>query len=196
MTRVFFRYGPMNAGKSAHLLMVRHNYIERGQRVLIFKPAIDTRAGERAIWTRMGLEAQADAVLMPDSDLKAVYSILVATLGPVDCVLVDEAQFLTPRQVEDLCRIADEQQIPVMAFGLRADFRGDLFPGSAALFAMADRIEEMKTICWCGRKATMNARLIDGKTSKEGPQVQVGGNESYISLCRRHWREGRVSSAV
>jgi thymidine kinase len=189
---VFFRYGAMNAGKSIQLLTVRYNYLERHQRVFLLKPGTDTREGAGVVRARIGLEAKADAVVGADTDLRALYGRLRSELGAPACILVDEAQFLTRGQVEQLCDLADTENVPVMAFGLRADFRGELFPGSAALLALADRIEELKTICWCGRKATMNARVVDGEVVKEGPQVLIGGNESYTSLCRRHWREGKA----
>ena len=194
MSRVFFRYGPMNAGKSIQILTVRYNYMERGQSVFLLKPGIDTRDSGREIKARIGLMAPVDALIKPDTDIHELYRFLVGMKGVPSCILVDECQFLSRDQVVQFCELCDETHIPVMAFGLRADFRGELFPGSAALLALADRIEEMKTICWCGRKATMNARLLDGKVVMDGPQVQVGGNESYLSLCRAHWREGRTGA--
>jgi len=194
MSRVFFRYGPMNAGKSIQILTVRYNYLERGQTVLLLKPGIDTRDSDRMVRARIGLEAPLDALIAPEADLQELYRGLVAQRGgPPNAILVDEAQFLSRDQVLQLCAICDSTGIPVMAFGLRADFRGELFPGSAALFALADRIEELKTICWCGRKATMNARVVDGKVIMEGPQILIGGNETYLPLCRAHWRERRAA---
>ena len=190
----YWRYGPMNAGKSIQVLTVRYNYLERGQSVFLWKPGIDTREADRVVRARIGLEAPLDALLAPDEDLRPLFEAQVAEKGKPSCLLVDEAQFLSPDQVAQLCEICDQADIPVMAFGLRADFRGELFPGSAALFALADRIEEMKTICWCGSKATMNARLMDGKVIMEGPQVQIGGDLSYISLCRNHWRKGQTKA--
>jgi thymidine kinase len=180
----------MNAGKSIQVLTVRYNYLERHQRVFLYKPSVDTREGSAIIHARIGLEAPVDAIIEPATDLLELHAAMVAAKGVPHCVLVDEAQFLTRAQVEQFCDLSDRTGIPVMAFGLRADFRGELFPGSAALMALADRIEELKTICWCGRKATMNARIVDGKVAMEGPQVLIGGNESYTALCRKHWREG------
>ena len=196
MAKVYFRYAAMNAGKSTQILQVRHNYHERHQTTLLLKPSMDTREGSDVIRARVGLEATVDAVVAASTDLKAlVLARRAAGLLDPDCILVDEAQFLSPEQVNQLCDIADFEGIPVMCFGLRSDFRGLLFPGSAALMAMADNIEELKTICWCGRKATVNARLVDGHITLEGPQVLIGGNETYISLCRKHWREGKATPA-
>lgn len=188
MAKVYFRYAAMNAGKSTQLLQVRHNYHERHQRTLLLKPHVDNRDGEGVIRPRIGgLEAKVDAVVRRDTDLKALVARELEARGRIDCVLVDEAQFLSDAQVRQLCEAADFLDLPVMCYGLRADFRGELFEGSAALMALADDIEELKTICWCGRKATMNARLRDGHVLREGPQVLIGGNETYTSLCRKHW---------
>ena len=129
-----------------------------------------------------------DALAYPATDLKGLVEHDIQAHGKLDCVLVDEAQFLTPAQVKQLCQVADFLDVPVMCYGLRADFRAELFPGSGALMALADDIEELKTICWCGRKATINARLLDGHVLREGPQVLIGGNETYTSLCRKHWQ--------
>jgi thymidine kinase len=194
MAKVYFRYAAMNAGKSTQILQVRHNYHERHQTTLLLKPSVDTREGSDVIRARVGLEATVDALVTPATDLTALIHARRADGQPhPDCILVDEAQFLAPEQVVQLCDIADLEGIPVMCFGLRSDFRGQLFPGSAALMALADNIEELKTICWCGRKATVNARLVDGHITLEGPQVLIGGNETYISLCRKHWRQGQAS---
>jgi thymidine kinase len=188
MAKVYFRYAAMNAGKSTQLLQVRHNYHERHQRTLLLKPHLDDRDGEDVIRPRIGgLEARVDAVLRRESDVRALVEEDRRRSGRVDCVLVDEAQFLTAAQVRALCEVADLLDVPIMCYGLRADFRGELFEGSAALLALADDIEELKTICWCGRKATMNARVSGGHVLREGPQVLLGGNETYTSLCRKHW---------
>jgi len=194
MAKVYFRYAAMNAGKSTQILQVRHNYHERHQTTLLLKPSVDNREGADLIRARVGLEAKVDAVIAPDSHLGELLQALLAegTRRP-DCILVDEAQFLSQEQVGQLCDLADFEGIPVMCYGLRSDFRGLLFPGSAALMALADNIEELKTICWCGRKATVNARLVDGRITLEGPQVLIGGNETYISLCRKHWRLDQAS---
>jgi thymidine kinase len=187
MAKLYFRYSAMNAGKTTQLLQVKYNYEERGQRVLLFKPRVDTRDGA-CVRSRIGLESPA-ILLETDSD---VYEIVKAEneKQAVHCVILDEAQFINREQVEELCRVVDDLGVAVIAYGLRSDFRGELFPGSAALLALADSIEEVKTICWCGKKAIMNTRILDGKAVFEGEQVQIGGNESYISLCRRHWKLG------
>jgi thymidine kinase len=188
MAKMYFRYAAMNAGKSTQLLQVRHNYHERHQRTLLLKPHLDDREGEEIIRPRIGgIEARVDAVLRQESDVRAVVEEARRARGRIDCVLVDEAQFLTAAQVRGLCEVADLLDVPVMCYGLRADFRGELFPGSAALLALADDLEELKTICWCGRKAIMNARVQDGHVLREGPQLLIGGNESYTALCRKHW---------
>lgn len=189
MAKLYFRYSAMNAGKTTQLLQVKYNYEERGQAVLLFKPAIDNRENSNKVRSRIGLEA--DAVLADSGTdlLQAVKSELQKHL--VHCVLVDEAQFLSRQQVLQLCSIVDDLNIAVIAYGLRADFKGGLFPGSEALLAFSDSIEEIKTICWCGKKAIMNTRLLNGKPVYEGEQIYIGGNESYISLCRKHWREGK-----
>ena len=188
MAKVYFRYAAMNAGKSTQLLQVRHNYHERQQRTLLLKPHLDNREGEDVIAPRIGnIAARVDALAYPETDLRQLVERDVAARGKLDCVLVDEAQFLAPAQVMQLCQVADFLDVPVMCYGLRADFRAELFPGSAALMALADDIEELKTICWCGRKATINARILDGHVLREGPQVLIGGNETYTALCRRHW---------
>ena len=188
MAKVYFRYAAMNAGKSTQLLQVRHNYHERHQRTLLLKPHLDNRDGEDVIKPRIGgLVAKVDALVYPDTDLQAMVEERQQRGERLDCVLVDEAQFLSPEQVRELCSVADFLDVPVMCYGLRTDFRGELFPGSASLMALADDIEELKTICWCGKKATINARLLDGHVQTEGPQVQIGGNETYTALCRKHW---------
>lgn len=188
MAKVYFRYAAMNAGKSTQLLQVRHNYHERHQRTLLLKPHLDNRDGEDLIKPRIGgLVVKVDALVYPDTDLQAMVEEYRQRGEKLDCVLVDEAQFLSSEQVRELCGVADFLNVPVMCYGLRADFRGELFPGSATLMALADDIEELKTICWCGKKATINARILDGHVLTEGPQLLIGGNESYTALCRKHW---------
>lgn len=185
----------MNAGKSAILLQSAYNYQERGMSTLLMKPALDTRDPKADhIVSRIGLNAQAD-LFTAETDLEAHISAAHAK-KPINCVLLDEAQFLTKEQVWQLSRIADYHRIPVMCYGLRTDFRGELFPGSATLLAIADDIRELRTLCWCGRKATMTLRLdASGDAVTEGEQIEVGGNEKYISLCRKHWAEKNPNNA-
>lgn len=186
MGKLYFNYSTMNAGKSTTLLQAAYNYQERGMNTLLLIAAFDDRSGKGKIGSRIGLSADAD-VFHPGDDLFA--HIGEATKREtVHAVFVDEAQFLTEDQVKALARVADDMKIPVMCYGLRTDFQGKLFPGSAALLALADNLREIKTICWCGRKATMVVRLGgDGKIVEEGAQVVIGGNETYVSLCRKHW---------
>ncbi|MEO0883134.1 MAG: thymidine kinase [Pseudomonadota bacterium] len=189
MAKLYFNYSAMNAGKSAILLQAAYNYRERGMNVLLLRPTTDHRGPVGEITSRIGLSAPAD-MIPPDRNVRAHIEDRHRDT-PLACVLVDEAQFLTEEQVWQLAEIADEAGIPVLCYGLRTDFAGALFPGSAALLAIADNLREIRTICWCGRKATMTARIgADGKIVSEGAQVQVGGNESYVSLCRWHWRNG------
>jgi thymidine kinase len=188
MAKVYFYYSAMNAGKSTALLQAAHNYHERGMRVLTFTPAIDTRAGLGRIRSRIGIEAEAIALRDGDDIFEHVSGEHHAQ--PVACVLIDEAQFLSLAQVEQVTDIADALKIPVLCYGLRTDFRGALFPGSAALLGKADDLIELKTVCHCGRKATMNLRVgPDGKAVKEGAQIEIGGDERYVSVCRRHFKE-------
>lgn len=189
MAKLFFYYSAMNAGKSTVLLQSSYNYRERGMRTLLLTPEIDNRDGEGWIYSRIGLRAEAT----PFSPVQDLFSIVSSEheSAQVDCVLVDEAQFLTRKQVGQLCDVADELEIPVLTYGLRTDFRGDLFEGSQFLLAWADTLNEIKTICHCGSKATMVLRIgPDGEPVKEGSQIEVGGNERYLSVCRRHHKEG------
>lgn len=190
MAKLYFHYATMNAGKSTMLLQASYNYRERGMRTAIFIAAHDDRAGRGRISSRIGLHSEALAFDASD-DLHAKVDALNADgEGAIACVFVDEAQFLSEDQVWQLARIADRIGIPVMTYGLRTDFQGKLFPGSNALLAIADELREVRTICHCGRKATMVVRVgPDGKAVKEGAQVDVGGNEKYVSHCRRHWED-------
>lgn len=185
MAKLYFHYSTMNAGKSTLLLQAAYNYRERGMSTLLLTAALDNRAGPGVIASRIGISEPATA-FTPDVDLFA----LIAEAPACACVFVDEAQFLTEAQAWQLARAADDLGVPVMCYGLRVDFRGKLFPGSAALLAWADDLREVRTICHCGRKATMVVRHDDqGRVLHDGAQVQIGGNETYVSLCRRHWRE-------
>lgn len=188
MAKLYFNYSTMNAGKSTLLLQASHNYREGGMTTYLITAQFDNRAGEGRIASRIGIGEAADT-FAPEEDLFAKLAARFA-LGRVDCVFIDEAQFLSKAQVWQLARAVDDLGVPVMAYGLRVDFQGNLFPGSAALLAWADEMREVRTICHCGKKATMVVRKgPDGKAMKEGEQVVIGGNETYVSLCRRHWRE-------
>lgn len=189
MAKVYFYYSAMNAGKSTVLLQSSYNYRERGMNTLVLAPAIDTRCGRGRVVSRIGLEAEAHTFGAGEDLLALVEARLAA--HPLSCVLVDEAQFLTRTQVQQLCDVADTLAIPVLAYGLRTDFQGNLFEGSQWLLAWADNLIEIKTICHCGRKATMVLRVdASGRPVREGAQVEIGGNELYVSVCRRHFKEG------
>ncbi|MDQ2093699.1 thymidine kinase [Rhodalgimonas zhirmunskyi] len=188
MAKLYFNFSTMNAGKSTVLLQAAHNYRERGMESYLLTARLDTRAGEGRIASRIGIGAEADMFDAGD-DLFAMIEARRAR-GSVACVFIDEAQFLTPEQVWQLARVVDDLNVPVMCYGLRVDFRGELFPGSATLLALADEMREVRTICHCGKKATMVVRRDGkGRVATAGAQVQIGGNETYESLCRRHWRE-------
>lgn len=187
MAKLYFHYSTMNAGKSTLLLQAAHNYREGGMATYLITAQLDTRAGEGRIASRIGIGDPADT-FAPGEDMFAKLAARLAE-GPVACVFIDEAQFLTKEQVWQLACAVDDLGVPVMCYGLRVDFQGNLFPGSAALLAWADEMREVRTICACGRKATMVIRRgPDGRAMQEGEQVQIGGNETYVSLCRRHWR--------
>ena len=182
----------MNAGKSAILLQAAHNYSERGMRVFLMKPALDTRHKQGHISSRVGLSAPAYE-FEHTADL-ADLILKEHRLQPIACVLLDEAQFLAEEQIWQLARIADDHNIPVMCYGLRTDFEGELFPGSKVLLAIADDLREIRTICWCGRKATMNLRIDDsGQAVRQGSQIEIGGDDRYVALCRAHFLAGKVS---
>ncbi|SER61154.1 thymidine kinase [Rhizobium sp. NFR03] len=186
MAKLYFHYATMNAGKSTLLLQSSYNYEERGMRTVVLIAAFDDRAGEGRVSSRIGLSSNAIAFNVADD----LYALVKDAISQTDaaCVFVDEAQFLSEVQVWQLARVADRLGIPVMAYGLRTDFRGQLFPGSATLLAIADELREVRTICHCGRKATMVVRLDgQGRVMHEGAQVEIGGNEKYVSYCRRHW---------
>jgi thymidine kinase len=188
MAKLYFHYSTMNAGKSTLLLQAAHNYHERGMQTWLLTARLDDRAGAGRIASRIGIGAEAET-FAPDDDLFARTEARLAA-GPCACVFIDEAQFLTQAQVWQLARAVDDLGVPIMCYGLRVDFRGQLFPGSAALLALADEMREVRTICHCGKKATMVVRMgPDGRALTEGAQVQIGGNETYVALCRRHWRE-------
>jgi thymidine kinase len=188
LAKLYFYYASMNAGKSSTLLQVAFNYRERNMRVSLWTAAIDDRPGFGAISSRIGLASDAHR-FAADTDI-ASRVLEDHAEAPIDCVLVDEAQFLSRDQVWQCARLADEADIPVLCYGLRTDFRGELFPGSAALLAIADSLAELKSVCACGRKATMNLRVEQsGKAVKAGAQTEIGGEERYVAMCRRHFRE-------
>jgi thymidine kinase len=183
MAKLFFYYSTMNAGKSTSLLQAAYNYTERGMQTKLFTAKLDERSGKK-IASRIGLSLEADLFDSSTDFWKECQGSQVA------CILIDESQFLTKEQVRQLSRVVDEENIPVMCYGIRTDFLGELFPGSAALLAWADTLSELKTICPCGRKATMVVRTRkDGEVEREGAQVEVGGNERYVPLCRKHFSE-------
>ncbi len=187
MAKLYFNYSTMNAGKSTVLLQASHNYIERGMQTYLLTAQFDNRAGDGRIASRIGIGVAADTFGV-DDDLFLKINQRLAD-GPCACVFIDESQFLSADQVWQLARAVDDLNVPVMCYGLRVDFQGKLFPGSAALLALADEMREVRTICHCGKKATMVVRQDDqGRVLTDGAQVQIGGNERYVSLCRRHWR--------
>jgi thymidine kinase len=182
VAKLYFRYGTMDSAKSMNLLAVAHNYRKQGKRVLLLKPRIDSRFGVDVIRSRCGLEAQVDLLIDEDAVLEP------DEFAGLDCILVDEAQFLAPAIVEDLRRITVDPGVPVICYGLRTDFRTTLFPGAQRLMELADRIEEVKVTCqYCGRKATCNLRLVDGRPVAVGPQVQLGADEQYVPVCWQHY---------
>lgn len=187
MAKLYFNYSTMNAGKSTVLLQAAHNYVERGMVPYLLTAQFDNRAGEGRIASRIGIGQNADT-FAPGEDLLAKVKARLAD-GPCACIFIDEAQFLEAEQVWQLARAVDDLRVPIMCYGLRVDFQGKLFPGSAALLALADEMREVRTICHCGKKATMVVRQdAEGHVMRAGAQVQIGGNETYVSLCRRHWR--------
>lgn len=188
MAKLYFHYSTMNAGKSTLLLQASHNYRERGMETYLLTAQMDTRVGQGRIGSRIGIGADADTFATHENIFAKIERRLVE--GPCACVFIDEAQFLTPNQVWELARAVDDLGVPVMCYGLRVDFQGKLFPGSATLLALADEMREIRTICHCGKKATMVIRQDEtGKALIDGDQIQIGGNETYVSLCRRHWRD-------
>lgn len=187
MAKLYFYYASMNAGKSSHLLQADFNYRERGMRTMLWTAALDSRSAGM-VRSRIGLESEAQR-FHPDTDLWAEVAAAHAAT-PLDCVLVDEAQFLTGPQVWQLARLADEAGVPVLCYGLRTDFQGELFPGSAVLLGIADALVELKAVCHCGRKATMNLRVdASGKAVRQGQQTEIGGNDRYVALCRKHFSQ-------
>ena len=196
MAKLYFRYGAMGSSKSANILMVRYNYEERGQYAVLLKPQTDNRDREHEIRSRIGLSAPAEYVedfLQNISENWNKNSEEYRYQGKkVDAILVDEAQFLTPEEVDFLSNIVDFYEIPVLCYGLRTDFLNHLFPGSRRLMEIADVIEEVPTVCWCGKRAQCNTRYANGKIVRKGAQIMLGSNESYVALCRKHYKEGKL----
>ena len=196
MAKLYFYYSAMNAGKTTTLLQSAHNYHERGMRTLILTPWLDDRYGEGVVASRIGLKARG-RIFGRDDDLLAIVQADIAAHGPLHCVLADEAQFLSKAQVWQITEIVDRLNVPVLAYGLRTDFRGELFEGSQYLLAWADNLVEIKTICHCGRKAIMVVRVkADGSIEREGEQIEIGGNERYVSLCRRHFSQAVAGAKI
>ena len=196
MAKLYFRYGAMGSSKSANILMVRYNYEERGQYAVLLKPRTDNRDGEHEIQSRIGLSAPAEYV---DEFLKEIAEFWDDEISEytyhgkrVDAILVDEAQFLSPEEVDTVSDSVDFYNIPVLCYGLRTDFLNHLFPGSRRLMEIADVIEEVPTVCWCGKRAQCNTRYANGKIVREGAQIMLGSNESYVALCRKHYKEGKL----
>ena len=209
MAKLYFKYGAMGSSKSANALMPEYNYKEVGKRVIVAKPCIDTRDGERIIKSRIGLSSNCiyleellckevvDGLTMlkgDDGGLKVdeAYDDLITNYLSCDAIIVDEAQFATAEQIDLLSDIVDYLNIPVLCYGLRADFQNNAFSGSMRLLEVADSIEEIKTVCWCGRKAICNARYNQNGIVRQGEQIEIGANDKYISLCRKHWKEGKL----
>lgn len=190
MAQLYYRYSTMNAGKSIELIKVAYNYEERGKRVLTLVPSVDDRYGAGVVTSRIGI--QREAIMVADDTNILELFLSENAKEQVDCVLIDECQFLKKHHVQELVEIVDSCDVPVLAYGLKNDFKNELFEGSYYMLVYADKIEEIKTICWCGRKATMVARVVDGKFVKQGEQVVVGGNDMYVSLCRKHYNDGRL----
>ena len=188
MAKLYFYYASMNAGKSTTLLQANFNYHERGMATMLWTAELDDRGGEKAIESRIGLHSQAHR-FAADTDLHE--SVVAAhKVEPLACVMVDEAQFLTEQQVWQLARLADQSGIPVLCYGLRTDFQGELFPGAKLLLGIADSLVELKAVCHCGRKSSMNLRVDEsGAAVKQGAQTEIGGNDRYVALCRKHFAE-------
>lgn len=185
MAKLYFRYGAMGSSKTANALMVRYNYIERNKKVVLLKPRVENRDGEKTIKSRIGLKAECEMV---EDFLEKVDD----RVKEYDAIIVDEAQFISAENIRKLAEIVDNYDIPVLCYGLKTDFKGNFFEGSEALMALADELEEIPTVCWCGKKARFNARVKDGVVVRDGEQVVMGGNESYVALCRKHFYEGNL----
>lgn len=184
--KLWFFYGAMGSSKTANALMVRFNYMERGMKAALLKPRKENRDGKHVVKSRIGLLVECEYV---EDFLESVEE---GNVPDCDAIIIDEAQFLSREQIDALSDLVDIYNIPVLCYGLRTDFQGNSFPGSARLLELADELVEISTVCWCGRKARFNARVCNGNVVREGEQVQLGGNESYESLCRKHFKEGKL----
>lgn len=189
MAKLYYYYGAMNSSKTANALMTHFNYEEVGQKALLCKTETDTRDGARTIRSRIGLE-------MECVFLKELQTMTEEQIRNYDCIIVDEVQFATPEQIDFLSDIVDFFDVPVVCYGLRADFKNNLFPGSERLIAIADTIKEIKTVCWCGKKATCNARYNEKGIVRDGEQVMLGANDDYVALCRKHFKLGMLGPQV
>ena len=193
MAKLYFYYSSMNAGKSTTLLQADFNYRERGMETMLWTAALDSRYDEGIVTSRLGLKAEANMFAQGTDIWDAIAS--KHAVRPLACVLVDEAQFLSKQQVLDLARVTDEANIPVLCYGLRTDFAGELFPGSATLLGIADNLVELKAVCHCGRKSTMNLRVDEnGRAVIDGAQTEIGGNDRYVAMCRKHFMEARAAA--
>ncbi|MBP7059945.1 MAG: thymidine kinase [Lachnospiraceae bacterium] len=194
MAKLYFRYGAMGSSKTANALMVRYNYMEKGQNALLLKPEVDNRDGEMVIKSRIDLSSACETV---ENFLKTAeknwFLEKDGSWENYDCIIIDESNFLSASDVDKLAEIVDVFNIPIICYGLRTDFTGHLFEGSKRLMEIADKIEEVPTVCWCGHRAHFNARVSDGKIVRDGEQVMMGGNESYVSLCRKHYMNGEIT---
>ena len=191
MAKLYFNYSSMNAGKSTMLLQANHNYSERGMNAQVYTSELDNRFGNDEITSRIGIKKKSNT-FTKDTNIFEEIALKHKALF-VDCLLIDEAQFLTKKQVEQLGKIVDKLEIPVLAFGIRTDFQGNLFEGSKFLLAWADNLKEIKTVCHCGRKATMVLRINDqGKVIEDGAQIEIGGEDKYVSVCRKHFFERNI----
>ncbi|WP_124066786.1 thymidine kinase [Clostridium sp. E02] len=186
MAKLYFRFGAMGSSKTANALMTRYNFLEKGKRVLLVKPDIETRDGQNMVKSRLGI--QAECILWSE-----LQNYDERTVRGYDAIIVDEVQFLQESDIDLLASIVDDYKIPVLCYGLRTDFASHLFPGSRRLMELADDITELKTVCWCGKKANMNARIDEkGQILRDGEQIFLGANDNYVSLCRKHYKEGKV----
>ena len=187
MAKLYFKFGAMGSSKSAQALITKFNYEELGMKVWLIKPSVDNRDGADILQSRIGLKAKADVITPEQSIIEAYRKV-----GKHDVIISDEAQFFTPEQIDELRTLVDEDDIPVLCYGLRTDFQTHFFPGSKRIMELADSVTEIKTVCACGRKATVNARIdADGNIIYEGSQVLIGGNDSYVAMCHKCWKEGR-----